>query len=388
MYYLFINVLIYLLVMTNENLQSKTISFLRFPLIVGVVLIHSRFNSIIINGVDLMTEGSFPIYTIVSRLFSDILPRIAVPLFFFISGFLFFYKVTCFTRQTYFQKLKKRARTILVPYIFWNLLVILLFFLSQTFLPGLISGKSKLICDYDVSDWLWAFWNINKNIIVLPIDANTGTDPICFQLWFIRDLMVVILFSPLVYWGVKKLRQYVVLILGILWLLGCSSSVVGLSITAFFFFSVGAYLSIYRKNFVVVMKPFLPVSTILYFVITVVELCFREETWCTYIHGIGILIGIVLVISLSSHFLENRKWHINSFLSDSSFFIYAYHAMPLVFVFKYFFKQVQPHTDGMVLVLYLLCPAITILIGLFLYYLLKRYLPTFTSIITGGRAGS
>ena len=90
----------------NEELQSKTISFLRFPLIVGVVFIHSMFKSVIFNGVDVMQTGSFPFYTTIAYLFSEILARIAVPLFFFISGFLFFYK-TPFNTHFYIQKFQR-----------------------------------------------------------------------------------------------------------------------------------------------------------------------------------------------------------------------------------------------------------------------------------------
>lgn len=369
--------------MTNEELQSKTISFLRFPLIVGVVLIHSHFNSVVINGVDLMEGGHFPVYTVISYLFSGIFSGIAVPLFFFISGFLFFYKVGSFTKQTYCQKLKKRARTILLPYILWNLLVVLFFFLSQSFFPGLMSGKNKLICDYEISDWLWAFWN--TNMINPPTTADEGAFPICYPFWFIRDLMVVMLFSPLVYFLVKKLRHYAVVCLGALWLFGWWFDVVGFSLTAVFFFSTGAYFSIHGKNFVEIMKPFLAASAVLYILITLIELCFRGEAWCSYLHAMGILIGIVLAVTLSAHFLEKGMWHANALLSDSSFFIYAYHAMPLAFIIKFLFKMIQPHTDGMVLALYVFCPLITILVGLALYYLLKKYLPAVTSVITGGR---
>lgn len=369
--------------MTNEDLQSKTISFLRFPLIVGVVLIHSHFTTIVISGVDLMEGGHFPAYTLISYLFSEIFSRIAVPLFFFISGFLFFYKVGSFTGQTYCQKLKKRAKTILVPYLLWNLLVVLFFFLSQSFFPGLMSGKNKLICDYNISDWLWTFWN--TNMINPPTTADKGAYPICFQFWFIRDLMVVMLFSPLVYFLVKKLRHYAVVCLGILWVFGWRFDVVGFSSAAFFFFSAGAYFSIHGKNFVETMRPFLATSAALYILITIIELCFRGEAWCPYLHNMGILAGIVLAVTLTAHCLGKGTWHTNTFLSDSSFFIYAYHAMPLAFIIKFFFKMIQPHTDGMVLALYVLCPLITILVGLPLYYLLKKYLPVVTSVITGGR---
>lgn len=366
---------------TNEELQSKTISFLRFPLIVGVVLIHSHFDKIIINGVDLMEDGSFPIYANLSYLFSEILSKVAVPLFFFISGFLFFHKIISFTAQTYLRKLKKRVKTILVPYLFWNLLVILFFFLAQTFLPSLMSGKNKLISDYGFSDWLWAFWNIN---MINPLE-DPGAYPVCYQFWFIRDLMVVMLFSPLVYFLVKKFRCYVIIGLGILWLFNWWFNVVGFSITAFFFFSFGAYFSVHGKNFVREMKPLLLVVAVLYGLLIVVEICFEGEVWCGYCHKLGILIGIVLAISLSAHFLMREKWHVNTFLSESSFFIYAYHAMPLVYVIKFLFKLMQPHTDDAMLMVYVFSPVFTIFIGLTLYYLLKKFLPVTTSIITGGR---
>ncbi len=368
--------------MTNEELQSQTISFLRFPLIVGVVLIHSMLNDVTFNGVNVMEHGNFPVYSVISELFSGIIARIAVPLFFFISGFLFFYKTSGFSKQVYGQKLKKRAKTILVPYVIWNLLVIIFFFLAQTFLTELMSGQNKLIREYSVSDWLWAFWNKN---MINPA-AGEGY-PICYQFWFIRDLMVVMLFSPLIHFSLKKLRQYMVLCLGICWFFDWWFDITGFSIAAFFFFSAGAYFSIHKKNFVETMKPLFPAFIVLYALIAITALCFSDPAWCTYVHllNIGILVGLVAAIGLTAHFIEKRKWRTNPFLSSSSFFIYAYHAMPLSFIIKFFVKVLQPHSDGTVVALYILCPTITILIGLGIYSVLKKYLPRTTALITGGR---
>lgn len=79
--------------MNNEMLQSRTIAFLRFPLIVGVVLIHSKMSDVVIGGVKMANVTDYPVFEKFMHLFSEIFPAIAVPLFFFISGFLFFYKV-------------------------------------------------------------------------------------------------------------------------------------------------------------------------------------------------------------------------------------------------------------------------------------------------------
>lgn len=370
--------------MTGEELQSKTIRFLRFPLAVGVVLAHSHYSELTIHGADLMEGGHFPVYTIISYLFSDILARIPVPLFFILSGFLFFYKVPSFNGQVYWEKIKKRARTLLVPYLFWNLVVIALLFLSQTLFPGLMSGNKKLVCDYTLSDWLWSFWNRD---MVNPLTHNSGYPrPACYQLWFVRDLMVAVLFSPLIYLLVKRFRHYAVICLGALWLFDDTIFyVTGLSITAFFFFSAGAFFSIHKKNFVEKMKPFLSVSAAFYVLMTVVELYLGEQGWHVYLFQVNILAGIVLAVSLSAHFIEKGKWKVSLFLSGSSFFIYAFHAMPLSFVFKSLFKLLRPHSDGMMLALYVVSPSVVILSGLLLYYILKKQLPAFTSLITGGR---
>lgn len=329
-----------------------------------------------------MKNGNFPIYATVSFLFSKIISPIAVPLFFFISGFLFFYKTNSFTGQIYLQKLKKRVRTLLVPYIFWNLLVLVFLLMLQIFLPELMSGKNKLIADYSISDWFWTFWNTN---MINPTMVDSGSYPICYQFWFIRDLMVVVLFSPLIRLLVQKLHQYVILCLGILWIFGLRFDVSGFSLTAFFFFLAGAYFSIYQKNFVETMKTLFPAIIILYVLIAIVELCFINQTWYRYLHNIGVLVGITTVITLTAHFIAKGSWQTNSFLSSSSFFIYAYHGIALTFVTKLLFKLLKPYSDGMVLALYVLCPTITILIGLFIYNLLKKYLPRTTIFITGGR---
>lgn len=47
---------------SNNDRLSKTIMFLRFPLIVAVVFIHTNLADVMINGRLLVNEGQFPIY--------------------------------------------------------------------------------------------------------------------------------------------------------------------------------------------------------------------------------------------------------------------------------------------------------------------------------------
>lgn len=89
--------------------ESETISYLRFPLIVLVVMIHSKFDGVVVNGVGLMHDGGFPCYSTISTLVSNIIASIAVPLFYFISGFLFFQNCI-FSFDVYCSKIKKEQK--------------------------------------------------------------------------------------------------------------------------------------------------------------------------------------------------------------------------------------------------------------------------------------
>ncbi|MND67534.1 Acyltransferase family protein [compost metagenome] len=367
--------------MSAEELQSKVIDFLRFPLIVGVVFIHTDFSDIVMAGVKQISFVNYPIFSRIFFLFSKVIFEACVPLFFFISGFLFFYKTAGFSREIYLQKLKNRIRSLLVPYIFWNLLIILFLMLAQTFLSGsLVSGRNKLITDYNLLDWLWSFWDTSH---VNPLTKKTL--PINSPFWFIRDLMVVVLFSPLIYILIKKLRAYAVIMLGLLWIFNPFFYLPGLSIVSFFFFTAGAYFSIHKMNFVEVLKPMLRALAPLYILIVAMALYFVGTGWWSYLYCAGVIVGLVLAITVSAYFIDSGKWHLNPFLTNGSFFIYAYHRLPLVFVIKILFKWLHPRSDGALLLLYLACPAIVILLGLLIYSLLRQWLPRFTAVISGGR---
>lgn len=238
--------------LTEENVLSKTITFLRFPLIVAVVIIHTNLADVMIGGSLLVNGSDFPVYNVLRHVLTNELARIAVPLSYFISGFLFFYR-TEFTKTTYLKKIGKRLRTLMLPYIIWNLMVILLNLIAQTFMPSMISGRNELVVDYSLMDWLNIFWN----------HKGTGC-PICFQFWFIRDLMVVMLLSPVVYILIRYMKLWGIAILGVLWCFDIWFDIISFSSSSFFFFSWGAWFSINKRNFVANLKSLRIPFTLLY----------------------------------------------------------------------------------------------------------------------------
>lgn len=91
----------------NQYLSDK-LRILSFISILLVLYIHSGFHPDEIAGMALNDK--------VQEFLSGMMGRCAVPLFYIISGYLFFLKVTDGMKSIY-GKITKRVRTLLVPYI-------------------------------------------------------------------------------------------------------------------------------------------------------------------------------------------------------------------------------------------------------------------------------
>lgn len=97
----------------DESMMSNTISRMRFILLFGVLLIHSRLP--IDCNVDWASFNTSELYKLCMYTGSLVIPSFCVPTFFLISGYLFFYKLESFDLSIYGNKLKKRIKSLLVP---------------------------------------------------------------------------------------------------------------------------------------------------------------------------------------------------------------------------------------------------------------------------------
>lgn len=128
----------------------------------------------------------------------------------------------------YKSKLKSRLHSLFVPYIFWNTVLLIVFYMIGALV---IEGGKTVINYYEITDWIRAYWNINSN------------KPVCFQLWFIRDLMVMNVLSPIVWHTIKECK-YLISIFFAIWLIGWNFDPINLTSTAMFFYSLGAFFAI------------------------------------------------------------------------------------------------------------------------------------------------
>lgn len=354
-----------------DKLQLEVISFLRFPLIVGVVLMHTKLRNI--NGLqatDMVAifpfDGAYPLYENTIYFFTQVFLPIRVPLFFFFSGILFFYKIESMTQNIYTSKLKKRFWSLLIPYIIWNILFILVYNISGNLFPGSIDGFIGE--GYSTKDWLILLWK-----------------PSSYQFWFVRDLIVVVLFTPFIYWMIKKFNLLLILIFGLLWTMALWSNGSGFPISAFFFFSLGAYFSLTKKNCIEIVQCRTKLWGIGYLILATLAFIYRDCQWAIYIKQISIIWGSAFIIALTSYYISEGRWKVNKFLSESSFFIYAYHIMALPIIRRFIEIFIPLNSDFNATIFYFVWGFVSVLIGILGYYLLKKYFPKPLSLITGGR---
>ncbi|MDE5944621.1 MAG: acyltransferase [Rikenella sp.] len=372
----------------QNDLRSQALDLLRFPLAVIIVLIHT-FNTggLTVQG-QVYNTDQYPIFIAINRFIDGFLRGQSVPIYFFISGFVFFLGVE-WSRKVYLKKLKNRVKTLLIPYIIWNTVSIL--WLLSHFLPcfsTLFPDIHAVKLDFSISAILQSYWNAAHGIFIYPpnIPPLDGT-PQNAPLWFLRDLMVVVISSPLLYLCIKRLRHYWVIALGVLWFFNNYWSLSINFLAAFFFFSWGAYMSINRKDMLAEFGRFFKSSAFLYPTLALLYVAaayYWPEATGT-IKTLNVFVGLIFAYNLSAWLLRHKICTVSRFLASSSFFLYITHGIICNAAVKGVFYFLRPTSDLGIISVYTLATCLTITILLSSFYLLKRYTPGLLKVLTGRR---
>ncbi|NRR31594.1 acyltransferase [Oxalobacteraceae bacterium] len=352
--------------------QSQRLSSIRFPLIVAVVFIHAYGSDVSVSGTTLGLASTNALTGFIRDLISQGLARSAVPLFFLMSGYLFFLGFQASTKH-YLDKFSSRVQTLLIPFLIWNIATLLLNAAVQS-LPAtqaFVSGNNARIADFGLYEYANAIFGIDR-------------PPIAYQFWFIRDLMVVVLLSPLIYFCVSRMAAVFLAILALLWVAKIWPLYIP-SAPALLFFSVGAALACHRQSlfrFDAYAKPLIAV----YLCVLPVHVMLLGSPASTHVEKLTIVLGAIAFLSLSKWVVRREALrHALQGLASASFFVFAAHE-PLLTIFrKIAYKIVQPSSSAAVLTLYLLIPITLIILLVAVYRLGAKYLPGLTRVVSGGR---
>lgn len=350
--------------------QYSIMDLVRLPLIVLVVFIHvipSESNPILV-GKNSIGGG---IYLVISELFSHSLGRIAVPAFFFISGYFMFYKLTQWEKGLYVHNLKKKLQTLIIPYVLWNALYY-----------GMIFAKVDVAQRLGFPVYDYEIHSLEKSFFAHLVD------PINYPLWYLRDLICMNLIFPLFYLSFKYLRGRIAGLLFLaLYLWGIELSIPGFSSTAIFFVGLGGYFGFQKANILDLCYRYRYPALLFMLALLPPALIYNQEPFSEYLIRAYIPAGIIcffnLTIWLEANFKRLASWCRHAL--SAVFFVYALHTMYIMNWVTAGLKRLNLNDGALQLIPYFLAPVVVIVVCYAAYLFIKKITPRFLALLTGGR---
>ena len=358
----------------DENLSKRIIS-IRFILIALIVFMHDNLTGVTIDGnlIPFTADARYypvPLYLYDIRLFiGKILGSAAVPLFFLISGLLHYAK-----EHTYKDTLYKKSKTILLPYVLWNVIAVVFVYLFQNinFTESFFSNPQYQVSHYSIYQWV--------DVFLGKITRNPRV-PFVYQFWFLRDLMILFIASPLIKIVIDKFPFFSLLLSFFLWFINARLYI--LSAEALFFFMLGYYVVKYNLRIEKIDAiSFLEVSV--FFVILVILQCSTKNS--VVIEKTSIIVTMILLIKLTSIFIQSTTvYRVLKQLAYYSFWVYAIHEPVLLTLIKNISVKVIPMKGFFTVIQYFAVGFITIFFALLSGIIIKKIFPKVYSVLTGNR---
>ena len=176
---------------------SNKIYFINMFLALLILMLHSyNIDNMQVDSTDV--SYAFPVvFEQLVRMFS----QVAVPTFFMISAFLFY---RTYEKRKYLEKLKVRVKSVLLPFLCYNLLFYL-FFVLCTHINFVKEKMNMSTVPLDIATCIKAIWNSTFS-----------------PLWFLRNLFFYVLIAPLIYRVSSKVKTAVI---SIVFVLFCSLAI-------------------------------------------------------------------------------------------------------------------------------------------------------------------
>lgn len=334
----------------------------KFILILGVVLGHICFPDWLPASADDMNVGVLGIRSLVHL----ILNRSVVPLFFVISGMLYFHGMGRLTLRIYWHKTRSRIRTLLVPYLVWNTLCLLLMWAEWRWCGGPGGG-------------VWSERGVDWKELALIYWASPamGGLPCAYAFWFLRNLMVFVLLSPLA-WVIGRSGLVTLVVV-----LACV--LMGSSYWYFLWFVIGAWMGLHGLRIPRLQSSWMYlvwVPAMLYFAYVA-----REAEGSMWVAGMALvtLMAGVCVRWLASMLYARMDVLLISTCVSATFIIYGFHQMVARPVTQWWMTVTGYATLPAALATYLASFVTIVALSVALYILLRRYAPHLLRLLTGGR---
>ncbi|MBF9197526.1 acyltransferase family protein [Microvirga terrestris] len=215
--------------MTEVEKQDR-INFLRLLLIIGLVFLHyGTFPGFSTSPyIDTLGPGdaTHPVASFTNRYFVFIFYS-AVPLLGAISGYLFF-KNASGDLGFFLKRIRSRAFSILFPMISWCAIILTIFMMIRIVSP---SSSHLAMIEYDLD-------RFGPSQLLNSLVGVTRR-PINFQFWFLHDLFLTVLISPVLYILLRRLPFVGLFGIMAIWLTGIDLPLYFRTDVLFFFYLGG-----------------------------------------------------------------------------------------------------------------------------------------------------
>lgn len=342
---------------------SRRIDVLRIILIGLIVLAHGA-RGITVRIVDI--GGTGPAAGLMLDVLNGHVDFVAVPLFFTISGFLFLRKFEL-SLPAYGEMLRNKFVSLLIPYVLFN------------------AGLAAWLYFVGSIDMLGS-WGFLQSEGLFTKVFGIGTTPLNYPLWFLRDLLVVFLLSPVLLLFFKEAPGVGLVTLFVLWA-GMDPqpySYYG----DFFAFYLGGYLA--RTRFPLAgVAWWQRAGTWLFIGLTAVlvahaALGITEEGVRFFLFKCNLVLGLACFWRLSA-FSFIRDSAVLHRLARHSFFVYLAHEPTVSILQTRALAVWKPAGDVQQIAFYWLSGLVTILFLWGLGEALSRLVPAVYAVATGAR---
>lgn len=354
--------------------DSKIIGMLKAIMAVMVVFIHAHYDGINLATGNIVFEQP-RWFDITKCILSDAIPSCAVPGFFIIAAILLY-------KKSYSWKVNivKKTRTLLIPYFivctFW-----IVFYACAQLSPAIrqyFSNPDRIVANWEPIDYLKAYLGFEKGKVVYPIYG---------PLWFVRDLFVLNILSPIIKKCIDKCPKLYLTAILLMMLFNIDTHLFFLKNTALFFFSMGYYFVKYGIHFSDIKIINYKILSVTYLIFLILYLYFMDSQWKHVIALFSINIGLLWWTYVAYYIsgLKGKLHDVMSVLEVYNFTIYIFHQIPITILEKILFKILP---KGLVfIVIEYFAVIVIILLGCVAFSkVLERYTPRFFGLLSGGRA--
>ena len=357
---------------------SQLIRSLRLIMVMGLVFVHfGNFPGDNLDPFMGVVDADFIIASSLNSFFTYFF-LCSVPVLSLISGYLYCYQGS----PNFLDSIKKKSKTLILPYLSWTS-----FWLVFAFILYSIGKSSNQFTYYDQGFSDYSYLDLFNGIIGIT------EAPFAFQFWFVHDLVLSILISPLIILLIKRIGIITVAIPFILWATEVDS-LVFFNFKVVAFFNLGLYAGIKRY------QPSIPNDlsnlnlSIPIFIAMVIARIYVPAyfdglmPYDTIFELILRIVGSVAIITLA---LNLRLYFNNIYLylsnhSGYAFFLHAFHFPLVILVKQLLYKTGLFIGEAGLVSLWLISVILTILIGILSAEFLNRFMPPIYRFLNGQRS--